>query len=248
MFMLFAGLIAASGSILLSDICVNGVDNKIELIIDNTKLNVCSKDLLKQYISCDGRNMSCSPIKKTIVDVKSAIKELNETEDKTENINKTIQSLVNMENSLITLSNCNQSKSFYRTSTVTLCGEMNSSILRASTTMVLITYLSFVFFIVFYFNWNRFKEGPPEGYSRVRKGSYGDQRLGSISKSSQRRNSSRQLEDFGGPDQTSTSPQDWSIGCIFYTIIIIAIWGLLTFGCVVVVSIGSQKVPIYRSQ
>jgi hypothetical protein len=248
MAMLFVGLIAASGSILVSDICVEGVDNQVELIVGSTKLTSCSKDLLKQYIFCDGRNMSCSPISNSIVDVRNAIFDLNQTTNKTENVNKTLAALSLIEKNLVVLSNCSQSKIFYQKTTVTLCGDVTSSILRTSAMMILITYLSFVFFIVFYFNWNRFKQ-TPEGYSSLQM-KYGSGRKatgidlpsfkGSGSTSRRRSNIGEELES------TMTAPQELTIGCFLYTIIIVVIWAALTFGCVAVVSIGSQKVSVNR--
>jgi len=247
MAMLFVGLIAASGSILVSDICVDGVDNQVELIVDSTKLASCSKDLLKQYIYCDNRNMSCSPISNSIVDVRHAIFELNQTKNKTENVNKTLSALSLIEKNLVVLSDCNQSKKFYHETTATLCGDVTSSLLRTSAMMILITYLSFVFFIVFYFNWNRFKQ-TPEGYSTLQM-RYGTRRntgidlpsfKGSGSTSRRRSNIGEELES------TMTAPQELTIGCFLYTIIIVVIWAALTFGCVTVVSIGSQKVYVNR--
>jgi len=279
--MLSTALVTGSASILLSDICVKGVDTQINSVIENLPLNRCSSDLLTRYVFCQNNNMSCNPIGDANNNIFKAIEYLQDEYNKTKNETylTALNACKSINGSLTTLSDCSISKNFYNKTTQIICGDLATSIIKTSVVMELIAILSFIFLITFCFNWHRFtipiyciiisdlertkRSLDTRNSIKLSNNNNQQQRtnrysgnLSGARTSNARLNNSRNnttvqntdlLDNHVSVGATYGEEVNFTLGCFFYSFIVILVWGALISGWIAVMSLGSAKVSVPRT-
>jgi len=180
--------------------------------------------------------------------------------NKTHEVNETIASLELLLKDVNSLMKCNNTQIAYQNVSNMACGSFTTYLMESFFMMEILSGLSFLFLMTFFYALHRLGINIPE------EGEFQYSRLGTRVNDSEismksggkdlpraRRTTSSTTTskyystNYGGQPMTKTENKECgSIGCLIYTILIFAFWGAISFAAIIVSLAGNTMDQIQR--